>query len=336
MPRHVFITGIAGFLGSHVADRLLSLGHRVSGCDDLSGGYKDNVPEGATLHIADCTDLPTQKRLMEGVDVVVHAAAAAHEGLSVFSPTRIVRDNMQASTSVFTAAIANGVDRIVYCSSMARYGDNPVPFHEGMPVRPKDPYAIAKVASEQMLHMLAATHGVERVVAIPHNIIGARQKYDDPYRNVASIMTNLMLSGRQPYIYGDGNQKRCFSPVQDVVDCLVALVLEPGLDGLTVNVGPDDGFITINELAERLARIVGFTPLTPNYLADRPCEVKLATCSSELARERLGYAPRRSLDDGLADIVEYVRARGTRPFDYTLQLEIVTDATPRTWRERLL
>ena len=336
VSQHVFITGIAGFLGSHVAERLLELGHSVAGCDDLSGGYRDNVPAGAELHEVDCCDLERMRRVTAGADVVVHAAAAAHEGLSVFSPTRIVRDNVQASTSTFTAAIANGARRIVYCSSMARYGDNPVPFREDMPVRPKDPYAIAKVASEQLLEMLATTHGVERVVAVPHNIIGARQKYDDPYRNVASIMTNLMLSGRQPYIYGDGTQKRCFSPVQDVVDCLVALALEPGLDGLTVNVGPDDGFITINELAERLARIIEFEPLEPIYLADRPCEVKLATCSSDLARERLGYAPTRSLDDGLRDIVDYVRGRGTRPFDYTLELEIVTDETPRTWRERLL
>jgi UDP-glucose 4-epimerase len=334
--RHVFITGIAGFLGSHVAERLLELGCSVSGCDDLSGGYRDNVPEGAELYEVDCCDLDAMKRISAGADVVLHTASAAHEGLSVFSPTHIVRNNVQASVSTFTAAIANGASRVVYCSSMARYGDNPVPFTEDMPVQPRDPYGIAKVASEQLLENLAGTHGIERVVAVPHNIVGARQKYDDPYRNVASIMANLMLQGRQPYIYGDGTQKRCFSPVQDVVDCLVKLVLEPGMDGLTVNVGPDEGFITINELAERLARIVGFEPLEPIYVEDRPCEVKLATCSSELAREKLGYAPTRSLDDGLRDIVEFIRARGPRPFDYAFDLEIVSGRTPRTWKDRLL
>lgn len=336
MSCHVFITGIAGFLGSHLAERLLGLGCTVSGCDDLSGGYRDNVPPNAELFETDCCDLDAMKDITRGAEVVVHAAAAAHEGLSVFSPTHIVKNNVQASVSTFTAAIANGVGRIVYCSSMARYGDNPVPFAEDMPVQPRDPYGVAKVASEQLLHNLAVTHGVERVVAVPHNIIGARQKYDDPYRNVASIMANLMLQGRQPYIYGDGSQKRCFSPVQDVVDCLVKLVLEPGMDGLTVNVGPDDGFITINDLADRLARVIGFDPLEPIYVEDRPCEVKLATCASTLARERLGYAPTRSLDDGLRDIVDYIRARGPRPFDYAFDLEIVTDKTPRTWRDRLL
>ncbi len=332
----VFVTGLAGFLGSHLAERLLALGHDVSGCDDLSGGYRDNVPAGAELFVVDCCDLEAMKGIVRGADVLVHTAAAAHEGLSVFSPSAIVRSNVQASISTFTAAIAGGVSRIVYCSSMARYGDNPVPFTEDMPVRPADPYGIAKVTSEQLLDNLARVHGLERAVAIPHNIIGARQKYDDPYRNVASIMANLMLQGRQPYIYGDGRQMRCFSPVSEVVDCLVALALEPGMDGLTVNVGPDDGFVTINELAERLARIIGFAPLSPIHLEDRPCEVKLATCSADLARERLGYRPARTLDDGLRDIVEYIRARGTRPFDYTIELEITNDRTPRTWSERLL
>ncbi|RZO59648.1 MAG: NAD-dependent epimerase/dehydratase family protein [Sandaracinaceae bacterium] len=339
--RHVFITGIAGFLGSHLAERLLAQGCSVRGCDDLSGGYRDNVPEGAELDVVDCCDLEAMKRITEGADVVVHAASSAHEGLSVFSPTLIVRNNVQASVATFTAAIANGVKRIVYCSSMARYGDNDVPFVETQATNPRDPYGIAKVCSEQLLHQLATTHGVERVVAVPHNIIGARQKYDDPYRNVASIMANLMLQGRQPFIYGDGEQMRCFSPVQDVVDCLVKLALEPGMDGLTVNVGPDSrsseqGFITINALAERLAAIIGFAPLEPVYVDPRPCEVKLATCSSDLARERLGYDPRGSVDDGLRDIVAFIRARGPRPFDYALELEIVTDDTPRTWKDRLI
>jgi UDP-glucose 4-epimerase len=336
MGTHVFVSGIAGFLGSHLAERLLQLGHRVSGCDNLSGGYNDNVPNGAEFFEVDCCDLDAMKRITKGCEVVVHAAASAHEGLSVFSPTLIVRNNVQASVATFTAAISNGAKRIVYCSSMARYGDNPVPFTEDQPTNPKDPYGIAKVTGEQLLWMLAATHGIEGVVAVPHNIIGTRQKYDDPYRNVASIMANLMLQGRQPYIYGDGSQKRCFSPVQDVVDCLVKLALDPGMHGLTVNVGPDEGFITIGELSERVARIVGFENLQPIHVPDRPCEVKLATCSAELARGKLGYRKQRSLDESLADIVGYIRKRGVRKFDYAFDLEIVSDKTPRTWKDRLL
>jgi UDP-glucose 4-epimerase len=334
--RHIFVTGIAGFLGSHLADRLLALGHRVSGCDDLSGGYRDNVPVGAELHVVDCCDLGAMRELVRGADVVIHTAAAAHEGLSVFSPAAIFRSNVQGSAATFSAAIAAGVQRIVYCSSMARYGASPVPFTESMPPCPVDPYGISKVASEALLLNLARTHGVETAIAVPHNIIGPRQKYDDPYRNVASIMANLMLQGRQPYIYGDGSQMRCFSPVGDVVDCMVRLALDDGMGGLVVNVGPDDGFMTINELAERIARIVGFAPLQPIYVEDRPSEVRLANCSGELAREKLGMKSTQTLDEGLADIVAYIRARGPRPFEYHIDLEIVTDRTPRTWRDRLL
>lgn len=332
----IFITGVAGFLGSHLADRLLEAGHRVGGCDDLSGGYRDNVPEGVRFSVADCCDQPVMERLLEGSEVVVHAAAAAHEGLSVFSPARIFKDTALSSMGVFSAAIQAGARRIVYLSSMARYGNNPVPFTEDQSPAPVDPYGIAKVASEDALRLLGRVHGIEWAIAVPHNIIGSRQKYDDPYRNVASIMANLMLQGRQPYIYGDGQQMRCFSPWQDVVDGLVALCLDREAHGLTVNLGPDQGFITIAELTRKVAEAIGFSELDPIYLPDRPCEVRLATCSADLARRRLGYAPRVSLEDSLQEIVDYIRARGTRPFDYHMPLEIRSELAPRTWRERLL
>ncbi len=332
---HVFVTGIAGFLGSHLADRLLAGGHRVSGNDTLVGGYRDNVPAEAAFHETDCCDLDAMTQALAGADVVVHTAAAAYEGLSVFSPSVVTQNVVQASVATFTAAIRNRVRRVVHCSSMSRYGDNPVPFTEDMPVRPRDPYAIAKVAAEELLINLAETHGFEHCIAIPHNIVGARQKYDDPFRNVASIMANLMLQGRQPIIYGDGSQRRCFSPIGDVVGCLERLVLADDVDGLVVNVGPDDGFITIRELAERLARIVGFAPLEPVYVAPRPREVKLATCSADLARTRLDYVGGTPLDEALREIVDFIRARGTRPFAYHLPVEILSDQTPRTWKERL-
>lgn len=333
--RAVFITGIAGFLGSHLADRLLELGHRVSGNDTLIGGYRDNVPEGAEFYELDCCDLEGMTAALRSAEIVVHTAATAYEGLSVFSPTIVTRNIVQASVATFTAAIIGGAERIVYCSSMARYGDNAVPFTEDMATRPRDPYAVGKVAGEQFLTTLSEVHGTEWAIAVPHNIIGARQKYDDPFRNVASIMANLMLSGRQPYVYGDGKQMRCFSPVQDVVDCLVKLALDDGMHGRTVNLGPDDGFITINQLAERVAVAVDFPNLAPIHVPARPAEVRLANCSARLAREILGYRSQHSLDDGLRDIVAYIRERGPKPFDYHLPVEIRSEITPETWTKRL-
>ena len=334
--KHVFVTGIAGFLGSHLAERLLSLGHRVSGCDNLRGGYRDNVPGGAELYQIDCCDLDAMKHVLAGVDVLVHAAALPHEGLSVFSPSVITQSIVQGSVTTFTAAIASGVKRIVFCSSIARYGDSPAPFTEDMPPSPRDPYGIGKVAAENLLRNLAEVHGVEWAIAIPHNIIGARQKYDDPYRNVASIMANLMLQSRQPFVYGDGKQRRCFSPVEDILDCLARLTLDSGMSRLTVNIGPDESTsVTIIELAQKLAAIIGFDGFEPIHLPSRPCEVKLATCSADLARARLGYRSERTLDDALRDIVTYIRKRGTRPFEYHIDIEIPSDKLPETWKNRL-
>ena len=152
---------------------------------------------------------------------------------------------------MISAAIANKVRRFVMCSSMARYGTNKVPFTEDMTPRPQDPYGIGKYAAELMLQNLAETHGMEWVIAVPHNIVGPRQKYDDPYRNVASIFINLMLQGRQPYIYGDGNQKRCFSFISDDIAPLKQMASTTQRASVEIiNIGPDDEFITINELAE--------------------------------------------------------------------------------------
>ena len=179
--------------------------------------------------------------------LIYHCAATAYEGLSVFSPSMVMDNIVTGSVSVFSAAIANGARRIVLCSSMARYGTNEVPFLESFAPRPQDPYGIAKVAAEQALVNLAAVHGVEYAIAVPHNIIGARQKFDDPYRNVASIMANLMLQGRQPFIYGDGEQTRCFSHVEDCISCLLAMGLTERGIGEVVNIGPDEEFVSINQ-----------------------------------------------------------------------------------------
>jgi UDP-glucose 4-epimerase len=334
-PRTYFITGVAGFLGSHLAEHFLQQGHRVIGCDNLIGGYLDNVPPGVEFYTADCSDLARMRDLMRGADVVYHTAALAYEGLSVFSPHLVTNNIYSSSISVMSAAITNKVERFIFCSSMARYGTQPtVPFTEDMTPMPQDPYGIAKYATEVTLRNLAEVHGIELVIAVPHNIIGPRQKYDDPFRNVASIMINLMLQGRQPIIYGDGSQMRCFSFIDDVVAPLEQMALLPSVVNETINIGPDEEFITINELAEHVARLLDFK-LQPVYVPGRPQEVRKATCSAEKARAMLGYKTTTSLDDGLRSMIAYIQKRGVKPFHYHLELEIVSDKTPRTWKDRL-
>ena len=189
----ILITGVAGFLGSHLADKLKALGHNIVGIDNMIGGYTDNIPKNIEFHNIDCCDLKKVKEIMKGVNVVYHCAATAHEGLSVFSPYEITRNNYLASVSIFTAAINEKVKRIIYCSSMARFGDLKPPFTENLKPKPIDPYGISKVAAEQVLTSLCELNNIEWVIAVPHNIIGPRQRYDDPFRNVVSIMLNRML-----------------------------------------------------------------------------------------------------------------------------------------------
>lgn len=335
MSKKVFITGVAGFLGSHLADRCLELGYEVIGCDNLIGGYLDNIPDGVDFYQYDCQYLNSMKKIMQGVDTVYHCAATAYEGLSVFSPHLVTQNTFQITSTMASAAVSCGVRRFVYCSSMARYGtQDRVPFTEDMIPKPQDPYGIAKLAAEDLVRNLAQVHGMEYVIVVPHNIIGPRQKYDDPYRNVASIMINLMLQGRQPIIYGDGEQRRCFSFVQDDIQILEQLITAPNVTGEVINIGPDEEFISINELAVKIAELLSFD-LKPVYVPGRPQEVKLATCSAEKARRLLGYKTEYTLEQGLQEMIDWIKARGPKKFRYTFDLEIVSEKTPRTWKDRL-
>lgn len=331
----IFISGIAGFLGSHIADRLLESGHDVVGVDTLIGGYLDNVPERAIFHQDDCGDMNTMVRHMKGCEVVFHSACTAYEGLSVFSPNLVTYNTYQITSSLLSAAIQSGVQRFVFCSSMARYGEQEVvPFTEEMTCRPQDPYGISKFAGEQLVRNLCGVHGMDYAICVPHNIIGPRQKYDDPYRNVAAIMANLMLQGRQPIVYGDGKQKRCFSFVDDDIKCIEQLMFQEDVLGEVFNIGPDEEFVTILELAEVIADILDFS-LDPVFLPDRPQEVKFAGCSADKARARLGYKTEISLREGLEQMINYIERRGTKPFKYHLDVEIQSELCPRSWKDRL-
>jgi UDP-glucose 4-epimerase len=331
---HIFITGIAGFLGSHLAEYYIKKNFIVSGCDNLIGGSLDNIDQNKiNFFKADCEDFGTMKKIIKGADVLCHAAAYAHEGLSSFSPVLISNNNVSGSVSVFTAAIINKVQRIVYCSSMARYGRIKIPFKEDDELKPVDPYGVSKVAAENILKILSDTHNVEYNIAVPHNVIGPRQKYDDPYRNVVSIMINLMLQKRNPIIYGNGNQKRTFSDIDDCIYCLDKLLTDPQIVSQVINIGPDEEYISINELYRLLSNKLKFN-LEPKYLEDRPNEVKEATCSANKARKLLGYKTTVSLDKSLDKMIDYISNNGAKAFQYNYPLEIDNEKTPLAWKER--
>ena len=329
----ILVTGAAGFLGSHLCEKLLNLHHKVIGIDNLLGGTLDNLPKNLEFHKIDCCDLLKLNKIMKNVDVVYHCAATAHEGLSVFSPVENTKNNYLATVSVITAGINNKVNRIIYCSSMARYGSQATPFTEDMQPRPVDPYGISKVAGEEVLKSLCNLNNIEWVIAVPHNIIGPKQKYDDPYRNVVSIMLNRLLQNKKPIIYGDGNQKRCFSYIDDCIYCLLVLIDSKEVVGEIINIGPDEEFVTINKIAEICSNITG-SNLKPEYYPDRPKEVKHATCSSNKARKLLKYKTTTDLYEGIKKTFEYIKEKGPKKFKYHVDLEIVNDLTPKVWLEK--
>jgi UDP-glucose 4-epimerase len=332
---HIFITGIAGFLGSNLANFYINKGFKVSGCDNLVGGSLDNLDrQKVNFFKGDCENLNFMTKITKGVDVVCHAAAYAHEGLSVFSPTLICNNNVTGSVSVFTAAIKNKVRRIVYCSSMARYGDIKIPYTEDQTPNPVDPYGVSKLAAEKILEILCNVHGIEYNIAVPHNIIGPNQKYNDPYRNVVAIMINLMLQNRRPFIYGDGEQKRTFSDIDDCIYCLDKLMLDEFVKSQVVNIGPDNEFTSINKLFEILSNKLGFNE-DPIYLADRPKEVKYSTCSANKAKKLLNYKNSITLDESLDKIIQYIKSNGPKKFIYDYNLEISNNKTPKSWKEKL-
>ena len=297
---HIFITGIAGFLGSNLADYYIKKNFKVSGCDNLVGGDRDFVNPKAIFYQGDCEDLDFMTRATKGSNVICHAAAYAHEGLSNISPTLICNNNVTGSVSVFTAGIRNNVKRIVFCSSMARYGNIKAPFKEDDKINPVDPYGVSKVAAEKILQILCDTHNIEFNIAVPHNIIGPKQRYDDPFRNVASIMINLILQNRSPI----------------------------------VNIGPDEEFITINELYRTISNKLQFNQ-NPTYEKDRPNEVKYASCSSNKARKLLNYKTQVSLSDSLDKLIDFIKKKGPKEFKYNYMLEIDNEKTPPTWKNKL-
>lgn len=332
----IFVSGLAGFMGAHVGREALAKGWGVTGIDSLMASTA-SAPEGARWEKADCRDTDAYQHLLEGVDVVYHSAAAPYEGLSVFSPQIVYENTLLSTIGLLRASINAGVRRFVFVSSMSRYGHGLAPFTEDMLTAPVDPYGHAKVAAEQAVKCLCDLHGVEWCIAIPHNVYGPGQRYWDPYRNVPAIMANRVLQGKRPVIYGDGQQRRSLSYVADVTAPLILMADHPAASGEVFNVGPGGAGVTIAGLAEKIIRISGAN-IEPEYYPGRPSEVPDAYCSADKTRDVLGYESQWDLDDGLHELIAYIGAKGPRPFEYHLPLEITNTPlqTPRTWVERLM
>ena len=326
----VLVTGGAGFIGSHVADSLIGRGHEVAVLDDLSGGFRDNVPAAARLVTASVTDAAAVDRLFGEIsfDYVYHLAAYAAEGLSHFIRRFNYSNNVIGSVNLINAAVNHDVRGFVFASSIAVYGAGQGTFGEDTPPHPEDPYGIAKLAVEQDLRCARDMFGLRYVIFRPHNVYGPGQNIGDRYRNVVGIFMNQILQGRPMTIFGDGTQTRAFSYVDDVAPVMAEAIDQDAAWNQVFNVGADQPF-TLNQLAVAVARAMGVEPEI-TYLPARS-EVRDAHSTHARVAAVFGERPATSLEDGLAQMAAWARAHGARDGKAFDGIEVARNL-PTAWR----
>jgi nucleoside-diphosphate-sugar epimerase len=308
MPSYL-VTGGAGFIGSHLTEELIRRGHQVRVVDSLITGKRRNLDHlpGAEFVEGDLADLPVCTRAVQGIDYVLHQAAIPSVPRSVTDPILSNRANVDASLNILVAARDAGVKRVVYAGSSAAYGNTlTLPKREDMPTSPLSPYALQKLVSEQYCQMFTQLYGLETVTTRYFNVFGPRQDPSSPYSGVISLFSAAVLEGRQPTIYGDGEQTRDFTYVANVVDGVLRACEAPGIAGEVINVATG-GRISLNELLKTMNKIVG-TKLAPIYLESRSGDVKDSQADITKAGTLLGYAPTVSFEAGLEQTIAWCRA----------------------------
>ncbi len=326
----VLVTGGAGFIGSHVADALIARDHRVTVLDDLSGGYRDNVPAAAEFVDGSVTDVAVVDALFakHSFDYVFHLAAYAAEGLSHFIKRFNYTNNVIGSVNLINASVNTGVKGFVFTSSIAVYGATPqLPMTEDTPPHPEDSYGIAKLAVEQELRISRDMFGLDYIIFRPHNVYGPRQNIADRYRNVVGIFMNQLLQGQPMTIFGDGTQTRAFTYVDDVAPLMAGAIEVPAAWNRVFNVGADEPW-TLNELARRVAAAMGVQPRVRHLPARM--EVQHAHSAHDRLREVFGARAATSLDEGLEAMARWVRTRGPQPSTPFGAIE-VTKNLPASW-----
>lgn len=331
----VLCTGGAGFIGSHLVDRLIEAGHQVLVLDDLSGGTLSHVHREAEFvkcNLVNPADATFRVRRFKP-ELVFHLAANAAENKAQFSPIDITSRNWNTFINTLTAALQGGsLKRIVVTSSIAVYGAIKPPFLETDRPEPEDLYGLSKLMMEEALKILSRVHPFEYVITRPHNVYGPRQNMRDPYRNVVTIWMNQLLKGEPYVIYGDGSMRRCFSYVSDVVDALYQAGFVEGISGMTFNVGADEDY-SLEELSAAVQAAAGpkFAQ-KPVYLPARPQEVAVAVSDHSQAREKLALATTVSLQEGIRRTWEYCQSQGYQEPIFT-ELELPSDLAPANWRK---
>jgi len=309
------VTGGAGFIGSHLSEAMLELGASVVVLDDFSGSDASNVEQLAAKHgrrlsvvRGSILDQRLLDEVTEGCRWVFHQAAWGSVPRSVEIPLQYEAINSQGTAYVLDAARRAGVQRVMFAASSSAYGDSPeLPKIESMPVSPRSPYAATKVAGEAMCRAYAACYELDTAALRYFNIFGPRQNANSAYAAVIAAFAKALLAGERPVIYGDGEQSRDFTFVDNAVHAnLLAARSERPINGEVINVACGIR-VTVNELAVKMAALLGRPELSPRHVEERAGDVRHSLADLRLAREALGYTPVVDFDAGLAATVQWYR-----------------------------
>jgi UDP-glucose 4-epimerase len=305
------ITGIGGFIGSSVARELLKRGEFVRGIDNFSTGKRENLADilgDIDFCEANILDLDALNLACVGMDYVFHQAAIPSVPKSVLDPIGSNRANIDGTVNVLVAARDAKVKRVIYAASSSAYGDTPtLPKHEGMVPDPISPYAVAKLAGEHYMASFYRCYGLETVALRYFNVFGPRQDPSSPYSGVLAKFITLMLNNRQPTIYGDGEQSRDFTPINNVVQANLLACAAPSahVAGKMFNVATGRR-VTLNETFWLLQKLTGYCG-SPIYGPERGGDIKHSLADITLAQQHLGYQPKVNFEDGLQQTVAWYR-----------------------------
>ena len=308
------VTGGAGFIGSHLATELVRRGHTVRVADSLITGKRRNLDHltGVEFLEGDLADLAFAARAAAGMEYVLHQAAIPSVPRSVADPIASNRSNVVATLNVLVAARDAAVKRVVYAGSSSAYGNTAtLPKREDMRPDPLSPYALQKLVGEQYGQMFTRLYGLETVTTRYFNVFGPRQDPGSPYSGVISLFATALLEGRQPTIYGNGEQTRDFTYVTNVVDGVLRACEAPKVAGEVINVACGTR-ISLNDLLRVMNRIVG-TSIEPIYKAPRAGDVQDSQADISKAKTLLGYTPIVPLEEGLRHTLEWCRQGSAAP-----------------------
>lgn len=304
------VTGGAGFIGSHIVEALVKRGDSVRILDNFSTGFRHNLSgfsESVEVFEADVTDADAVAQAVEGVDCVFHQAALASVPRSVEHPLDTNAACVTGTLTVLDQARRAGVRRVVYAASSSAYGDQPFSSKREIDLpSPLSPYAVAKLAAEYYCHAFYHTYGLETVCIRYFNVFGPRQDPDSPYSAVIPLFITSLLAGKSPTVYGDGEQSRDFTFVENVVHGNLLAADADGVAGLTMNVA-NGRSTSLLSLIQQLNDLLG-TNVEPDFAKPRVGDVKHSLADITRAEQLLGYAPPVPFEEGLRRSINYYRS----------------------------